>query len=126
MRKSGRDTERVNGGCWRRANGAGQPRDSPLVDGLLVLLVGLDEPAADAHEAAVDQAALQQVVHGLEEQRAALVRQAVLPHALVLGCGGGGGGRDTGLTSCELAGCLFVVFPVLFLPELFRYAHVMT
>ena len=74
----------------------GNPRDSPLVDGLLVLLVGLDEPAADAHEAAVDQAALQQVVHGLEEQRAALVRQAVLPHALVLGCGGGGEGETQG------------------------------
>ena len=57
---------------------------SPLVDGLLVLLVGLDEPLAEAHEAAVHQAALQQVVDGFEQERAALVRQAALPHAVIL------------------------------------------
>lgn len=53
--------------------------DIPLVDGLLVLLVRFDEPLADADEAAVHEAALQQVVDGFEEQRATFVREAVLP-----------------------------------------------
>lgn len=57
---------------------------SPLVIGLLVFLVGLHKPLADADEAAVHEAALQQVVDGFEEQRATFIRQAVVPHAIVL------------------------------------------
>ena len=61
--------------------------DKPLVDGLLVLLVGLHEPLPDAHKAAVHEAALQQVVDGFEQERATLVRQAALPLAVLLACG---------------------------------------
>lgn len=59
--------------------------DLPPVDGLLVLLVGLHEPFADADEAAIHEAALQQVVDGFEEQRATLVGEAVLPEPVVFG-----------------------------------------
>lgn len=59
----------------------------PLVDGLFILLVGFDKPLPEAYKAAVHEAALQQVVDGLEEQRAALIGQAGLPHAIFLGCG---------------------------------------
>lgn len=38
----------------------------PLVDGLLIFLVGFDEPLADANKAAIHEAALQQVVDGFE------------------------------------------------------------
>lgn len=59
--------------------------DLPPVDGLLVLLVGLHKPFADADEAAIHEAALQQVVDGFEEQRATLVGEAVLPEPVVFG-----------------------------------------
>lgn len=59
-------------------------RDAPLVDGLLILLIWLDEPLADADEAAVHEAALQQVVDGLEEERPTLVGKAALPLAVLL------------------------------------------
>lgn len=39
----------------------------PLVNGLLVLFVGFDEPFPDAYKTAVHQTALQQVMNGLEE-----------------------------------------------------------
>lgn len=58
--------------------------DIPLIDGLLLLLVWLDEPLADADEAAVHEAALQQVVDGLEQERPTLVGQAALPLAILL------------------------------------------
>lgn len=56
----------------------------PLVDGLLILLVGLHEPLADANEAAVHEAALQQVVNGFEQQRATFIGKAVLPQPIIL------------------------------------------
>lgn len=56
----------------------------PLVDGLLVLLIWLDKPLADADEAAVHEAALQQVVDGLEQERSTLVGEAALPLAVLL------------------------------------------
>lgn len=58
--------------------------DIPLIDGLLLLLVWLDEPLADADEAAVHEATLQQVVDGLEQERSTLVGQAALPLAILL------------------------------------------
>lgn len=57
----------------------------PFVDGLLILLVRLDEPLADANEAAIHEAALQQVVDGFEQQCATLVGKSVLPQPVVLG-----------------------------------------
>lgn len=59
-------------------------RDAPFVDDLLLLLVWLDKPLADANEAAVHEAALQQVVDGFEQERPALVGQAALPLAVLL------------------------------------------
>lgn len=59
-------------------------RDAPLVDGLLILLIWLDEPLADADEAAVHEAALQQVVDGLEQERPTFVGKAALPLAVLL------------------------------------------
>lgn len=59
----------------RRASGA----NIPLVDGLLILLIRFDKPLADANEAAIHEAALQQVVDGFEQQRATFVGKAVLP-----------------------------------------------
>lgn len=56
----------------------------PLVDGLLVFLVGFDKPLADAHKAAVHEAALQQVVDGFEEQCTALIRQTTFPHTIFI------------------------------------------
>lgn len=56
----------------------------PLVDGLLVLLIWLDKPLADADEATVHEAALQQVVDGLEQERPTLVGEAALPLAVLL------------------------------------------
>lgn len=56
----------------------------PLVDGLLILLVGFDEPLSDANEAAIHEAALQQVVDGFEQQRATLIGKAVLPQPIIL------------------------------------------
>lgn len=47
-------------------------------------MVWLDEPLADANEATVHEAALQQVVNGFEEERPALVGQAALPLAILL------------------------------------------
>lgn len=45
----------------------------PFVNGLLLLLVWLNEPLADANEATVHEAALQQVVDGFEQERPTLV-----------------------------------------------------
>lgn len=56
----------------------------PLVDGLLIFLIGLDKPLADAHKAAVHEAAFQQVVDGFEEQCATLVRQTTFPHTVFI------------------------------------------
>lgn len=56
----------------------------PLIDGLLILLIWLDKPLADADEAAVHEAALQQVVDGLEQKRSTLVGEAALPLAILL------------------------------------------
>lgn len=64
-----------------RTNGA----SVPLVDGLLILLVGLDKPLANANEAAIHEAALQQVVDGFKQQSATLVGKAILPQPVVLG-----------------------------------------
>lgn len=51
----------------------------PFVDGLLILLVGFDEPLAYTNKGSVHEAAFQQVMDGFEEQRSALVGQATLP-----------------------------------------------
>lgn len=59
-------------------------QDLPFVDDLFLLLVWLDKPLADADEAAVHEAALQQVVDGFEQERPALVGQAAFPLAVLL------------------------------------------
>ena len=59
-------------------------RDTPFINGLLLLLVWLDEPLADADKATVHETAFQQVVDGLEQQRSTLIGQAALPHAVLL------------------------------------------
>lgn len=59
----------------------------PLVNGLLVLFVGFDEPFSDAYETAVHQTALQQVVNGLEEKSSTFVGQTAFPHTVILACG---------------------------------------
>lgn len=56
----------------------------PFVDALLLLLVWLNKPLADADEAAIHEASLQQVVDGFEQERPALVGQAALPLAVLL------------------------------------------
>lgn len=56
----------------------------PFVDALLLLLVWLNKPLADADEAAIHEAALQQVVDGFEQERPALVGQAAFPLAVLL------------------------------------------
>lgn len=73
------DTTRIRNSAERAV------QDVPLVDGLLILLVGLDKPLADANEAAIHEAALQQVVDGFEQQRATFVGKAVLPEPVILG-----------------------------------------
>lgn len=65
-------------------NRRGDRATVPLVDGLLILLVRFDEPLADANEAAVHEAALQQVVDGFEQKGAAFVGKAVLPQTIIL------------------------------------------
>lgn len=64
--------------------------DIPFINGLLILLIWLDKPLADADEATVHEAALQQVVDGLEEERSTLVGQAALPLAVLLTWEAGG------------------------------------
>lgn len=59
-------------------------QDAPFVDDLLLLLVWLDKPLADADEAAVHEAALQQVVNGFEQECPALIGQAAFPLAILL------------------------------------------
>lgn len=59
-------------------------RALPFVDALLLLLVWLNKPLADADEAAIHEAALQQVVDGFEQERPALVGQAAFPLAVLL------------------------------------------
>ena len=56
----------------------------PFVNGLLLLLVGLNEPLADANKATVHETALQQVVDGFEQECSTLVGQATLPLAILL------------------------------------------
>lgn len=56
----------------------------PFVDDLLLLLVWLNEPLADANEATVHETALQQVVNGFEEERPTLIGQAAVPLAILL------------------------------------------
>lgn len=56
----------------------------PFVDGLLLLLIWLDKPLADANKVPVHEAALQQVVDGLEQECSTLVGQAALPLAILL------------------------------------------
>lgn len=53
-------------------------------------MIWLDKPLADADEAAVHEAALQQVVDGLEEERSTLVGQAALPLTVLLTWEAGG------------------------------------
>lgn len=55
----------------------------PLIYGLFLLLVWLDEPLANADKSTVHETALQQVVDGLEEERPTLVGQAALPLAIL-------------------------------------------
>lgn len=45
----------------------------PLVDRLLILLIRLHKPFANANKAAIHEAALQQVVDGFEQQRATFI-----------------------------------------------------
>lgn len=59
-------------------------QDLPFIDGLLLLLVWLNKPLADADEAAIHEAALQQVVDGFEQKRPALIGQAAFPLAVLL------------------------------------------
>lgn len=59
-------------------------QDVPFINGLLFLLVWLNEPLADADKATVHETALQEVVDGLEQERSALVGQAALPLAVLL------------------------------------------
>lgn len=56
----------------------------PFINGLLLLLVRLDKPLADANKAAVHETALQKVVDGFEQERSTLVGQATLPLAILL------------------------------------------
>lgn len=56
----------------------------PLIDGLLILLVGLDKPLANTDKAAVHEATLQQVMDSFEQECAALIGQATLPLAVLL------------------------------------------
>lgn len=60
-----------------------EPVNVPLVDGLLILLVGFHKPFANANKAAIHEAPLQQVVDGFEQQRATLIGKAILPNPLV-------------------------------------------
>lgn len=61
--------------------------DAPLIDGLLILLIWLDEPLANTDKTAVHEAALQEVVDGLEQKRPTLVGKAALPLAILLAWG---------------------------------------
>ena len=75
--------KRQRGQQLSRTSGA----NVPFVDGLLVLLVGFDKPLPDPNEAAIHEAALQQVVDGFEQQRATLVGKPVLPQPNILAWG---------------------------------------
>lgn len=59
-------------------------QDIPFINGLLLLLVWLHKPLADADKAAVHETALQQVVDGLEQERSTLIGQATLPLTILL------------------------------------------
>lgn len=56
----------------------------PFINGLLLLLVWLNKPLADADKATVHETALQQVVDGFEQERSTLVGQATLPLTILL------------------------------------------